>query len=243
MKMRDLLHVPPFVYGVLGSSSMIDFEGHLAVVFFTAGCNFRCGWCHNAAMIHAARGNLSWEDVERVLRNAEEEWVDGVCITGGEPTLHKDLPSFVGWLKDRGLKVKLDTNGSFPARLAEMADLVDYVAMDVKSSRASYSRTVGVTVNADRIYESVEILRTRFPGRHEFRTTIVPGIHDEEEMAALARELAGVEKYILQPFVPQEGLYDPAFSRLERTDVRFLEKIRDIVSPYIPRTVIRGGGM
>lgn len=240
--MDSVLDVKPIMYGVLSSTSMIDFEGYLSKVFFTAGCNFRCGFCHNGEMIHASQGHLQWEEIAGLLESAKEEWVDAVVITGGEPTIHKNLPEVISWFKEQGFSVKLDTNGSLPHRLEKVIDMVDYIAMDCKASRASYSILAGVEINTDAIAESLRLLQERACGKYEIRTTIVRPLHDEEEMKTIAEELEGTEKYLLQPFVPQESLYDPSFSQLERTDAGYLEKMKEIVDPYIPHTYIRGVG-
>ena len=240
--MPPLLNVKPIIYGVLSSASMIDFEGYLSKVFFTAGCNFRCGYCHNTEMIHASEGNLSWEDVACLLEESKEEWVDAVCISGGEPTIHKELPQVISWFKEQGYKVKLDTNGSLPERLKAVVDLADYVAMDYKSSRKTYGLLACTDADPGAIAESVNVLKDRASERYEIRTTVIRAIHDEEEMETIAKELEGIEKYMLQPFVPQESLYDPRFSEIERTDAEYLEYIRDKVKTYIPNTIIRGVG-
>lgn len=240
--MTEIDDVKPIMYGVLSGTSMIDFDGHLSKVFFTAGCNFRCGFCHNSEMIHAAQGSLSWEEIASLLEQAREEWVDAVVISGGEPTLHRDLPRVVSWFKEQGYRVKLDTNGSNPGRLGAVLDIIDYVAMDYKASTSAYTSIAGVQVDTQAITESVHMLRERASGRYEIRTTVIRPLHDEEEMEKIADELDGIEKYILQPFVPQENLYDPCFTELERTDAGYLEKAKEIVEPRIGSARIRGMG-
>jgi pyruvate formate lyase activating enzyme len=222
---------------------MIDYEGHLCKVFFTAGCNFRCGFCYNSEMIHADTANLSWDQVSEVLAQAQEEWVDAVCISGGEPTIHAHLKQCISWFKEKGFLVKLDTNGSLPERLSEVIDTVDYIAMDYKSSLDSYQEVSGVMVDTKNITESVTLLKERAQGKYEIRTTVIHPIHSEGCMRKIGEELAGIEKYILQPFVPQETLYDPLFSSIERTDAAYLEKVLEIVKTSIPNTSIRGVGM
>ena len=222
---------------------MIDFQGHMCQVMFTAGCNFRCAYCHNAEMIHASRGNLSWNDVARVLDRAAEQWVDAVCLSGGEPAVHGNLSEIVTYLKARGFLIKLDTNGSVPARLRQVADLVDYVAMDYKAPLAQYEQIVGVDVDTQCIRDSIAVLKECYNGRYEVRTTVVEGIHDINSLERMGQELAGVQRYVLQPFVPQEGLYDPRWAHMERTSIEFLEQASAVVARHVESVTIRGAGM
>lgn len=239
----SLAALKPIIYGILKNSSMIDFEGHLAKVLFTAGCNFRCGFCHNNEMIHAREGNITWAQVDDVLARARDQWVDAVCISGGEPTMHRELLPLVLYLKGRGFKVKLDTNGAYPERLEEVKDVVDFISMDYKTCLARYHELAGVRVDTAAIRASIRLLAGLEADRYEFRTTVMEGIHNDEVMRLIATELSGAARYVLQPFVPQDSLYDPVFTALPRTSVIFLERLQLIARAGVPNTLIRGVGI
>ncbi len=226
------------IYGVLKNTSMIDFEGHMSKVVFTGGCNFGCGFCHNSEMI-TAKGEVSWQEFDRNLNKAKEQWADAVVISGGEPLMHKEIPGLISYIREKGFLIKLDTNGSFPDRLAEVIDSVDYVAMDYKASLSRYSLAAGVEVDTGRITESVGILQDHTE-KSELRTTMVETIHDEECMEEIAEELAGDSLYVLQPFVPKETVYDPVLAELPRTNPDYMKRMKDVVIGKIPNTIIRG---
>jgi len=155
--------------------STIDYPGKMGIIMFTSGCNFKCGFCHNSNLINKVDGEISREKLLRdVSGKAKAGWYQGVTISGGEPTIHKDLPEFISQLKSYGLAVKLDTNGTNPKMLERLLEkeLVDYVAMDVKCPRNIYNDMAGVRVNLEDIETSMVIV-SRFPD-YEFRTTVVP---------------------------------------------------------------------
>ena len=188
--------------GGLQKMTLLDFPGRVACTVFTVGCNFRCPFCHNSSLvISPAVPELSQDDFFAFLRK-RQGLLDGVAVTGGEPLLHADMPEFLAKIRALGYAVKLDTNGAFPDRLAELlqAGLVDYVAMDVKNSREKYELTAGVTGILPAVERSVELLRageTPF----EFRTTLVDELHEPEDFAAIGQWLSGVERYFIQGFV------------------------------------------
>ncbi|WP_456475180.1 anaerobic ribonucleoside-triphosphate reductase activating protein, partial [Candidatus Pyrohabitans sp.] len=199
------------IKGVL-ETSFVDWDGEIVSTIFLPSCNFRCGFCHNHKLVLSPE---SFESVplEYLIRfwRRNSDFLDGVCITGGEPTLHSDLPELCATIKKLGLKVKLDTNGSNPEMLRTLIreKLVDYIAMDVKAPlRAKdYSRIAGVDINGElrNMEKSIDIIITSRID-HEFRTTVIKGIHDEEEVEAIARSLQGAKRYVLQKFIPQLAL-------------------------------------
>lgn len=198
-------------------NSMIDWEGKVVSVVFTKGCNFRCGYCHNPSLVIPDLIRRT-EDiiVNEVFSSLKDSrgWIDGVVVTGGEPTIHADLPGFFDQLKSMSLMTKLDTNGTNP----EMLDclicnkLVDFVAMDIKTIivPSEYSRISGCYKNGitERIKKSIEVLRSSGI-LYQFRTTIIPGYHTDEIVSQLDREFAD-DPYIKQPFREGEnvGNYD-----------------------------------
>jgi len=193
-------------------TSFLDWPGKVVSVLFLPGCNFRCPFCHNHALVLNPGG---LEEIPRsyiMARLAElEGWVDGVCISGGEPTIHPYLPSFIAEIKSLGLPIKLDTNGSNPHVLQSLVEegLVDSVAMDVKGplDEVNYSRAAGVPVDLEKIRESICFLKQ---GKvdYRFRTTVVPALHKEEDLLHLAHHLSGSSSFTLQNFNPEDPL-DP----------------------------------
>lgn len=224
--------------------STIDYPGEICSVIFLWGCNFRCGFCYNPELV---TGDFNGEGFSRdyildfLSRRVGK--LDAVCISGGEPLISLDL-DFVRRIKSMGFKVKLDTNGSFPDKLREMVDeeLVDYIAMDVKGCREEYVDVVGVGVDLNKVEESMRIVN-EFGG--EFRTTLVPGLHDLDKMRKQGYWMSDVcgrrpGKIFLQRFrAISEGVVNNSF--LKKGD--FLEsellKIRDGVLDLFEKVEIR----
>ncbi len=195
----------------LQKTSLVDYPAKVACVIFTAGCNFKCPFCQNPDLIEKERyDRLETTSEEYLLEFLEsrKKWIDGVVITGGEPTLHKDLPQLIARIKELGFLVKLDTNGSNPGMIEELTSkgLVDFIAMDVKAPAGDYSRAAGVPADEKKIQESIRLIREAGDGQHEnaldyeFRTTVVPGIVGEKELGSIGKMLSGARKLALQQF-------------------------------------------
>lgn len=220
-------------------TSLIDYPGKICSIIFLSGCNFRCGYCHNPGLVI---DDGSQDILEGYVINRLEErkgLVDSVCITGGEPTLHKDLPGFIRRIKDRKLKVKLDTNGSNPEMLKHLIDnkLLDFIAMDVKNVFEKYEQTTNTKVNNDTLKESIKaVIRSGL--EHEFRTTVLPKLHKKEDILKIAKSMVGAQKYVLQQFVAAEKMLDKNFSKEERYSEKELEEIKEECNKYI-KTEIR----
>lgn len=218
--------------------SLLDYPEHVACTVFTGGCNLRCPFCHNAGLVRTPVSESN--ATEEVLRYLERRrgLLDGVCISGGEPLLQPDLETFLRQVKHLGYLVKLDTNGSLPRRLAALLStgLVDYVAMDVKSSPAGYAAAVGGEVDMSVFEASVkQLLEGDIP--HEFRTTAVKGIHTLQDFEEIGRWLKGAKRYYLQRFVDSGNLLGEgcgAFSDEE------MAAILQVVRQYIPEARLRG---
>ncbi len=210
--------------------TLIDFPGKTACIVFTAGCNFRCGYCHNPEFVlperlrEIAPGFIPEEAMLGFLKR-RQGMLEGVVITGGEPTLHPDLEAFIRKVRALGYAIKLDTNGNRPEVLRRLidAELLDYVAMDFKIDHARYPGLVGPGADPEKIRESFDLLKEgRVP--YEFRTTLVREIHTDEVLADMRRELKGSARYFLQTFRPGIVLqpsfagYHP-FSREEMQDI------------------------
>jgi len=183
--------------------TLIDFPGVLATTVFTVGCSFRCPFCHNPELVLGGKSSvndLAEKDFFKFLISRKGK-LEGVCITGGEPTIQPDIVEFIRKIKNRGFLVKLDTNGTRPDVLRNILNekLVDYVAMDVKNTPQKYDVTTGVKGDIERIKLSIELIRNQAPD-YEFRTTVVPGLHIQKDILEIAKWLKGSKKYFLQPY-------------------------------------------
>ncbi|HEY9125434.1 MAG TPA: anaerobic ribonucleoside-triphosphate reductase activating protein [Bacteroidales bacterium] len=189
--------------------SLIDYPGKIAAVVFTQGCNFRCGYCHNPQLVLP---ELFIEHLELAPINIisylakHKNWLDGVVVTGGEPTIHKDLPLFLKELKDLGYSIKLDTNGSNPYMLEQIVEnkLVDYIAMDIKIApeKDLYGKIIGIQMT-DEIIEKIMVsilLLNNTSIEGEFRTTFIPGIHDEATVNLIQRLVGQNKSYKVNEF-------------------------------------------
>jgi pyruvate formate lyase activating enzyme len=226
------------VYGFLKNPSMVDFEGHLAAVFFLSGCNFRCGFCHNAELMGQHRPGLSWERLKEVCREFAGNWVTGAVVTGGEPTLSKDLPALLDFLKRFGWKIKLDTNGSNPAMLRSCLSRVDYVAMDIKTAPSHYPHLTGFH-DTGLLHESAELIR-REAADYEFRTTIIESAHSDELVDEMAAFIGTSRRYILQPFIPSDRLPNRQYHACKRTSPDRLTKVAERMSHCSDEVRVRG---
>lgn len=191
-------------------TSLIDYPGHISTSIFTQGCNFKCPYCHNPALIPFDSSNEEYIDLNYFWNFIEnrKNFIDGIVITGGEPTLQSDLIEFIEKIKIRDFKVKLDTNGSRPEILKKLIEneLIDYIAMDIKSSIDKYSDYSDDNSIGDKIIQSVNLIKEA-EINYEFRTTVVPGLHDEDDIKNIAEIVSGVENFTLQNF-RKERTYD-----------------------------------
>lgn len=195
------------IIGGLQKTSLIDFPEKISAIIFTQGCNFRCGYCHNPELLNRADAKYSDEEIFEFLKSRVGK-LDGVVITGGEPTLQKDLKPFIEKIKGMGFCVKLDTNGTNPEMLEDLikSNLLDYVAMDIKSSIINYEKTVSVNVNIDNIKKSINLLKNS-DIKYEFRTTVLKSLISKEDFEQIGKEIDGAKKYYLQKFVSTK-IYD-----------------------------------
>ena len=221
--------------------TLLDFPEKMACTVFTFGCNLRCPFCHNASLVLADRADdtaISEEEFFSFLQK-RRGILEGVCITGGEPTLMPDLPDFIRRIRAMGYAVKLDTNGYRPDVLKALAGegLLDYVAMDVKNSLRLYPKTTGIPgLNTALIEESMDFLMEgHIP--FEFRTTLVRGLHTPESVAEMGRRLAGEERFFLQPFEDSGDLIGEGLSAFDRAET---ESLLTLLRAYVPNAQIRG---
>ena len=211
------------IIGGLEKLSILDYPDHLAAIIFTQGCNFRCHFCYNPMLVLPRKGEdeknikekgfseLSTKNLFLFLRERFGR-LDGVVITGGEPTLHPDLPEFIKKIKKIGYDVKLDTNGTNPDMLNQLIKekLIDYIAMDLKAPKEKYEATVNVPVNYKNIEKSVKmIIKSGLP--HEFRTTVVPGLLDKKDFIKMGEMITGTQNWFLQVFKSDTDLVNSAY--------------------------------
>lgn len=213
-------------------TSLIDYPGVLSAVLFFGGCNFRCPFCQNVDLVLPERlKNLEDLDSREVIEMIRKriKFIDGVTITGGEPTIHKELSSFLEELKERlpTIKVKLDTNGSNPSILFDLINdkLIDYVAVDIKSSFRKYNYATGTQDSFNSVIETINLLLLNNI-EYEFRTTVVPKIVDKEDILEIANLLKSSKTYVLQQFRNKETL-DPSFRNVEPYPSAYISEIAE----------------
>ena len=229
------------IYG-FQKTTLLDFPGKVACTVFLGGCNFRCPFCHNPSLVFPSEfpEPINEEEFFGYIKK-RKGILDGVCITGGEPLLSKDIPGFLRRIKDEGLSVKLDTNGSFPDRLesAVKEKLVDYVAMDIKNSRKNYGKAVGIdNYDTSSVEKSVAfLLQKTVPS--EFRTTVVKGIHEAFDFIDIASWIQGADRYYLQSFVNSGEILN-AEAELSSFTRDEMEEFAKTVSETVKNVEIRG---
>jgi len=204
------------------------------------GCSFRCPFCHNPELVNLrlAHDEKSEKEFFEFLKKRKGK-IEGVCITGGEPTIQPDLVDFIKKIKKLGFKIKLDTNGSRPDVLKKLLDakLLDFVAMDIKNSLKRYNKTIGNRVDIDRIKLGVELIRnSRLP--YEFRTTVVPGIHTEKDFEEIAKWIRGAKSYYLQEY-REIKILDPKLKKKTKGKKIDLEKIKKKIEKNFDKMGIR----
>ena len=219
--------------------TLLDFPGKVACTVFTGGCNFRCPFCHNASLVININDteSISEEEILSYL-NKRKGILDGVCITGGEPLLQKDIVDFIRKIKEIGLLVKIDTNGSYPNMLRQVIDssCVDYIAMDIKNSFEKYPETIGLDKMPEEIKESIKIIMSSDVD-YEFRTTVVKELHTAEDIESISREISGAKRYFLQGFIDSGELISDGYSAHSEEDMK---NMLDIALKYVPNAQLRG---
>lgn len=221
-------------------TSLIDYEPYMASVLFTGSCNFRCSYCQNPDLV-LNPDKISDIPEQEVLDYLEKKkaWIDGVCITGGEPTMHKALPELIKKIKAIGLRVKLDTNGTNPGMLESLIKnkLLDYIAMDIKTSLEKYDSVAGVSVNKDSIKQSVDLIKNSGID-YEFRTTAVPGIVGKDELIEIGKWLKA-RRFVIQNFHGDRPLIDNTMQRIAPYTEEQLNEFKELLSAYFEDVKIR----
>lgn len=225
----------PSIKGFI-EASFLDWPGKIASVIFLPDCNFRCPFCHNHRLV---KDGLSLEEIplDQILVRLSKlkGWIDGVCISGGEPTLHKGLPGLIAEIRAAGFLIKLDTNGANPEILRDLIKngLLDEVAMDIKAplKEHSYSVCAGVPLSIKQIEESIDLLMEGGVS-YIFRTTVVPGLLEENDVYEIASRVKGATRLLLQNFNPQDPL-DPELAHTRPYSDEGLAKMQERVDSLI----------
>ncbi|PIR73099.1 MAG: anaerobic ribonucleoside-triphosphate reductase activating protein [Candidatus Nealsonbacteria bacterium CG10_big_fil_rev_8_21_14_0_10_36_23] len=239
--------------GGLQKLTLIDYPGRISCTVFCLGCPFRCPWCYNPELVLPEKIKKQPQISEKeffFFLKERENFLEGICLGGGEPTIYQDLPDFIKKIKDLGYLVKLDTNGSNPEMLENLIrdNLVNYVAMDIKApfgaksqiskfKSQSYEKATGVKINLEKIKKSVEIIKNSGID-YEFRTTVVPGIHIKEDILQIAREISPAKRYYLQNFRPEKTI-DPDFEEINPYPQECLVEIQNAIAPFFEICQIR----
>jgi pyruvate formate lyase activating enzyme len=226
-------------------SSMLDWDGSIVSTLYVPHCNMRCPFCHNRNLILAADDypTISQDEILDFYKS-RKDFLDGICLTGGEPCLYEDLVDFLGPFKNSGARIKLDTNGTNPDRVKEVvkSGLIDYIAMDIKNKldfesykKASRIKSEGLFNNAK---ESINyIMSCGLP--YEFRTTVVPTIHTKDDIISIGESIKGATKFALQNFQPENTL-DENFEKLTPYKMDEIKDMAEAIRPYIDEVVVRG---
>ncbi len=225
--------------GGLQKLTLIDYPGKVAATVFTVGCNFRCPFCHNPELVEGP-GSFSEEEFFQFLKKRQGK-LEGICITGGEPTIQKDILGFMSKIKKMGFLVKLDTNGSQPNVLKQALDrgVVDFIAMDIKNSLEKYNKTNGVKTDLNKIKLSVNLIKnSKKP--YEFRTTVVPSLHKLEDFDKIGIWLKGSENYALQEFRNEGKILDDNFGEKIKNEKSLdLKEVKKIMKKYFKKVIIK----
>lgn len=241
------------LFGGLQQFSLLDYPGHISAIIFTRGCNFHCRFCYNPMLVLPAAGKIKKnhrlikeDDFFNFLKTRVGK-LEGVVVTGGEPTLHADLPDFLKKIKKLGFKVKLDTNGTNPgmleklvkkARKRESEKAIDYIAMDIKAPLEKYETVTGAPVDLRNIRKSVKIImQSGIP--YEFRTTLVPGLHAKEDVAKIGEIIKGADKWFLQFFKGDINLLDAAWQGKKAFSEKEMEAMAEIGRKYVKKCEVR----
>ena len=216
--------------------SFVDYNEHICATIFTSGCNFACPFCHNAGLVKETEKEISQQEILEYLES-RKNLIDSVCVSGGEPTLHPDLPEFLTKIKNLGFLIKLDTNGSNlnALRILVEKNLVDYIAMDIKNSLNKYSYTTGNNFQFN-VKETISYIMNSGVD-YEFRTTLVKDYHTEIDMIGISEMLSGAKRYYLQKFVDSGNCIN---SDLEHIDIDEAKKFQQIMQKTVPNTFLRG---
>lgn len=226
--------------GGFQKTTLTDFPGKIAAIVFTSGCPFRCGFCHNPELVVPPFAQAIDEGEIFSFLKSRAGLLEGVVITGGEPTIHSDLLRFIQNIRALGFAIKLDTCGYLPQMLEPIlcSGYIDYVAMDIKAPFGKYSSVVGVAVDEEKIKRSIKLILNSGIS-HEFRSTIVSDIHTGADIIEMARMIQGADAYYLQRFRQSQKLVDPKFSLRQALPDSILMQLREQCLAYVKNCGVR----
>ncbi len=218
--------------------TLLDYPGHVACLVFLSGCNFSCPFCYNSSLICKSSDNFISEADFFAFLDKRKGLLDGVAITGGEPLMNKEIIPFIKKIKEKGFKVKVDTNGSFPDVLQSLIEenLVDYVAMDIKNTFEKYQLSTNCNVDLDKIKKSINILLTSFID-YEFRTTVVKQFHTLDDLKQISENIKGAKNYYLQSYLDKDSVLQKGLSPLSKDELQLCLKV---VKQNIKNASLRG---
>lgn len=241
--------------GGLQKFSLLDYPEYISAIIFTQGCNFRCGFCHNPMLVWPIKvdnfkntlNNTGIEEDHCLLENdlfsflrSRVGKLDGVVITGGEPTIYSDLPIFIKKIKKLGFKVKLDTNGTNFEMLNSLIknNLIDYIAMDIKAPEHKYEKVIGVKSNFQNVLKSIKII-IGSKLSYEFRTTIVPDLIYKKDIEKIGELIKGAKKWYLQKFNPNTNLLNKEFENKKSYTHKEMQEMQEIGKKYTKQCKVR----
>ena len=225
------------IYGYQ-KTTLLDYPGHVAATIFTGGCNFRCPFCHNSDLLLNNSPLISEEEIFTFLKK-RQNILSGICITGGEPTLQKDLSEFIEKVRSFGYKIKLDTNGYRPEIISDLLNkhLLDYIAMDIKAGFSNYALVCGMpNLNIDIIQESISIIESSSID-YEFRTTVVKELHSKRDFKEISEMISAKSPYYIQSFKDSGNILTPGLSSC---DIDTLNYYISTIKERIPNAFLRG---
>ena len=226
------------LYARMMQPTLVDYPGKMAALFFTRGCNFRCGFCHNPTLLEGGEKAFTWEELSAFSDYYRHQWTEAVSISGGEPTLQPQLQETIKFFRQRGFLVKVDSNGSHPEVLKEILPLVDFLAMDIKCSLDKYPLLTGWS-DTEAILASLALVKA-CARDYEFRTTLIEDFHDDAEILAIAQLAEGAKHLVFQPFLPHPNLPQEEFRQKTRTRVSFLRHAAQLARPWVEKCSVRG---
>jgi pyruvate formate lyase activating enzyme len=226
--------------GGFQKTSLLDYPDRISAIVWTSGCNFRCPFCYNKKLAIGTTELFPQDEILSFL-SKRKHLLEAVVISGGEPLLHDDLIDFIQRIKDLHLLVKIDTNGGFPDKLANLLehDFVDYVAMDVKAPKNKYNQLSGSNVDVSKIEKSVDIIKTKAPA-YEFKTTFIPGLLTKEDIIAIGEWLKGADTYFLQQFKRLIPLISKDLETAVPYPKEYIYETFEAIRPFFKRCAVRG---
>ena len=223
----------------LQKTCLIDFEPYTSCVVFLGGCDFRCGYCHNPDLV------LNFKEIDTIKEeeffsflDSRKKWLDGVVLSGGEPTIYKDLPKFISKIKEKGFLVKLDTNGYNPEMVEKVIGKIDFISMDIKTSLDEYGDVIGFEPNINKIKKSINLIKNSKVDC-EFRTTVVPGLVTLKNVVKIGELLKGAKRYTIQNFNPKGDMIETRFKNIKPYSKEALLEMKEAVSEYFDEVVIK----